>query len=263
MHGELAFSLRTITSFLLVLSRILGVFVFLPLPGKDAGPSMPRVVLAFATSLAVLPYWPSGATQEPTLSLLVMWIGSELALGLTIGLAVGFIAEAFTVGAHILALQAGYAYASVVDPTTQADSDVLQVLAQLIGGMLFFGLRLDHMAIRTFTYSLRSYPPGQFILTRSMATAIVNLSANIFTVGLKLALPTVALLLTTEVALAIVGRLSPQLQLGHSASSIKMLLTLLILVSLLRVIPELYEGFANQVFHFIQAGFWGSSHPSA
>lgn len=256
MHAEIAVPLSAIIGFLLVFSRMVGVFVFLPLPGKDAGPSLPRVVFAFATALAVLPYWQATGKAEPTLSLLVLWISSELALGLTIGLVVGFLTEALTVGAHVIALQAGYAYASVVDPTTQADSDVLQVLAQLVGGLLFFSLRLDHLAIRTFSYSLRSFPPGQFLLTPGLARAVAALSAHIFDVGLKLALPVVAMLMTTEVALALVGRLSPQLQLGSNANSIKMLLTLLILVSVLRIVPQLYEGFANQVFHFLQTEFW-------
>jgi flagellar biosynthetic protein FliR len=258
MHADIAIPFRTITTFLLVLSRILGVFVYLPLPGRDAGPSMARVVLAFATALAVAPFWPSGQLPEPTPALLILWLSSELALGLTIGLAVGFISEALTVGAQILSLQAGYAYASVVDPTTQADSDVLQVLAQLLGGTLFFSLGLDHMAIRTFAYSLRSFPPGEFMLSPSLARAITLLSSNIFVVALKLALPVVAVLLTTEIALAVVGRLSPQLHLGTNATSIKMLLTLLVLVSVMRVVPSLYEGFATQVFQFIRSAFWGA-----
>jgi flagellar biosynthesis protein FliR len=258
MHAEIAIPFQAITSFVLILSRIVGVFVYLPLPGKDAGPSMARIVLAFATALAVAPAWPLSNVPEPTLVLLLLWISSELAFGLTIGLVIGFLAEALTVGSHVLGLQAGYAYASVVDPTTQADSDVLQVLAQLLGGLLFFCLGLDQMAIRTFVYSLRSFPPGQFVLTAGIARAVITLSANIFTVGLKLALPAVALLLTTEVALAVVGRLSTQLQLGANATSIKMLLTLLILVSVLKVAPQLYEGFSSQVLEFIQAAFWGA-----
>jgi flagellar biosynthetic protein FliR len=261
MHADISFRLSTITTFLLVLARTLGVFVFLPLPGKDAGPSMPRVVLAFATALAVYPCWPASNGVEDTPSTLVLWLASELALGLTIGLLVSFLAEALTIGAHVLALQAGYAYASVIDPTTQADSDVLQVLAQLLGGLLFFSLGLDQMAIRTFTYSLRSFPPGQFGLSANLARAVVAISANMFSVALKLALPTVALLLITEVALALVGRLSSQLQIGSHAASIKMLLTLLILVSVLRVIPQLYGGFANQIFEFLRASFWGAVAP--
>jgi flagellar biosynthetic protein FliR len=259
MHAEIAVPLRVIITFLLVLSRILGVFIYLPLPGRDAGPSLPRVTLAFATALAVTPYWPVGQLPEPSPGLLMLWLSTELALGLTIGLAVGFVSEALTVGAQILSLQAGYAYASVVDPTTQADSDVLQVLAQLLGGTLFFSLGLDHMAIRTFTYSLRSFPPGAFLLTPSMARVMTMLSSNIFIVALKLALPVVAVLLTAEIALAVVGRLSAQLHLGTNAASIKMLLTLLVLMTVLRVVPSLYENFAGQVFHFISTAFWGNA----
>jgi flagellar biosynthesis protein FliR len=259
MHANLTFPLSAITTFLLVLSRTLGVFVFLPLPGKEAGPSMPRVVLAFATALAVVPSWPGGSVAEVTPALLVIWMFSELALGLTIGLMVSFLAEALTVGAHVLALQAGYAYASVVDPTTQADSDVLQVLAQLLGGLLFFCFRLDHMAVRTFVYSLQSFPPGQFALTHGLAESVLLIGADMFSVALKLALPAVALLLTTEVALAVVGRLNAHLQLGSHSASVKMLLSLLMLVSLLRVVPRLYEDFAAQVYRFIRIGFWGAS----
>jgi flagellar biosynthetic protein FliR len=259
MHGEITVPLRAIITFLLVLARILGVFVYLPLPGKEAGPSLPRVVLAFATAIAVTPYWPSAEAPEPTPALLLLWLSSELALGLTIGLVVGFLAEALTLGAQILSLQAGYAYASVVDPTTQADSDVLQVLSQLLGGLLFFCFGLDHLALKTFTYSLRTFPPGQFALTQDLARAVIALSSNIFVVALKLALPVVALLLTTEVALAVVGRLSQQLHLGTNAASIKMLLTLLILMSVMRVVPPLYEVFASQVFDFIRSSFWGAA----
>jgi flagellar biosynthetic protein FliR len=259
MHADIAVPLREITTFLLVLSRILGVFVYLPLPGKDVGPSLPRVVLAFATAVAVTPYWPSQNMPEPTPGLLVLWLGSELALGLTIGIVVGLLAEALTVGAQILSLQAGYAYASVIDPSTQADSDVLQVLGQLLGGLLFFCFGLDHLAIRTFTYSLRTFPPGQFALSPNLARAVIALSANIFIVGLKLSLPVIAVLLTIELAMAVVGRLSTQLHLANSATSIKMLLTLLILISVLRVIPSLYEGFASQIFGFIRSEFWGAA----
>jgi flagellar biosynthetic protein FliR len=257
MHADITVPLRTIIGFVLVLSRLLGVFVYLPLPGKDTGPSMARIVLAVAMGLAVVPSWSAASIPDPTPSMLVLWVGSELAFGLTIGLVVGFVSEALTVGAHIIALQAGYAYASVVDPTTQADSDVLQVLAQLLGGLLFFTFGLDHMAIRTFVYSLRSFPPGQFALTPDLVRGVLALSAGIFTVGLKLAMPVVALLLTTELALSLVGRLSTQLHLGASASAIKMLLTLLVLVTLLRVLPQVYEQFAQQLMEFLQAAFWG------
>lgn len=216
---------------------------------------MARVVLAFATSLAVLPQWPAMAQTDLSLGVVVFWLISELGLGLTIGLLVSFLAEALTVGAHILGLQAGYAYASVIDPTTQADSDVLQVLAQLTGGLLFFTTGLDHSAIRAFVQSIHSFPPGQFLLTQDIVLTVTGVGANIFSLGLRLALPVVALLLMTEIALALLAKLSPQLQTGHNTAPIKMLLALLVLVNIFQVIPQLYEGYAAQIVHVLNARF--------
>jgi flagellar biosynthetic protein FliR len=255
MHASLQIPVAAILGFVLVLARIMGVFVFLPLPGKEAGPSLPRVVLAFATSLALLPQWPGLAQTDLTPGLVIFWLISELGLGLTIGLLVGFLAEALIVGAHILGLQAGYAYASVIDPTTQADSDVLQVLAQMTGGLLFFTTGLDHSAIRAFVQSIHSFPPGQFLLTQDLVLSVVSVSANVFSLGLRLAMPVVALLLMTEIALALLAKLSPQLQTGHNSAPIKMLLALLMLVSIFRVIPQLYEGYAAQIVHVLNARF--------
>ena len=258
IHADIAISLKDLTAFLLLLSRISGVFVYIPLPGKDAGPSLPRIVLAFALTLTILPYSRTINFTEPTFGLLLLWITAELALGVTLGLVVSFLTEALTLGAQILSLQAGYAYASVIDPTTQADSDVLQVLSQLLGGLLFFSLHMDHFILKTFVLSLHSIPPGQFALTTNLARAVLALSSNLFVVSLQLALPIVAVLLTVEISLAVVGRLNTQLHLGSEAASIKMMLTLLILVSLFRVVPEVYAGFANHLTDFMETQFWGS-----
>lgn len=259
MHAELNVSAAALTTFLLTLSRTLGVFLFLPFPGKEAGPSLPRVALGFATAIAVFPYWPWQTVAEPEVGTLVLWIVSELALGLTIGLIVSFLAEGLTIGSQALALQAGYAYASVVDPTTQADSDVMQVLAQLLGGLLFFIFRLDHLAVRTFVYSLRTFPPGQFAVSRSLVEGVVAVGSSAFQVALRLALPVIGLLLTTEIALGLVARLSAQLQVVAHASSIKMIITLLILVSLIRIVPDLYKSSATQVYGLLRSDFWSQA----
>lgn len=259
MHAELSFPAAAITTFLLALSRTLGVFLFIPFPGKESGPSMPRILLAFATAISVFPYWSWVSTSEPSIGTLILWLVSELALGLTIGLLVSFLAEGLTIGAHTLALQAGYAYASIVDPTTQADSDVMQVLAQLMGGLLFFSFQIDHLAVRTFIYSLRSFPPGQFAVSHGLLQGMIALSANAFDVALRLALPAVALLLTTEVALAVTGRLSSQLQLVSHATSVKMLITLVILATLIRVAPELYKISATHISEILRSSFWSEA----
>jgi flagellar biosynthesis protein FliR len=135
----------------------------------------------------------------------------------------------------------------VIDPTTQADSDVIQVVARLTGGLLFFAFGLDGQILRALALSLEVHPPGQFVLTRTLVETVVALGANVFALGLRLAFPVLGLLLLTEISLALVGRLSSSLQLGHNAAPLKMLLTLGTLAALLKIVPGLYLGYAEQL----------------
>lgn len=255
MHASLTLSASTLFAFLLVLVRLVGTFSFVPFPGAQAGPATARVVLAVACTIALFPRWPVVNVQSASLGLMVVWLFSEAALGISIGLLVSFIAEALTVGAQMLSLQAGYGYASVVDPNTQADSGILAMIAQITAGLLFFATGLDRRVILAFALSLDRYPPGTFTLSRGLAESVIQVGSNIFSVGLRLAFPVIGLLLMTDVSLALLGRVNAQLQLVQQAFSAKMLLTLVALSAILIVVPSLYEAFAAQVFDAIRDHF--------
>jgi flagellar biosynthetic protein FliR len=241
-------------SFGLVLARVAGVFFFLPLPVRDATPMPVRAMFAGATTIALFPYWPPVDVRLASTGSFAVWLCSEATFGLAAGLLAGFLAETLMLGAQMIGLQAGYGYASVVDPTTQADSDVLQVAARLTGGLLFFGFGLDGQVLRVLAFSLERDPPGHFALTRSFVELVLGLGAQIFSLGLRLAFPVLGLLLLCEIALALVGRLNSSLQLGSLSSPLKMLLTLAALAAVLQIFPTLYRGYAEQLFGALRAG---------
>jgi len=58
MHADLSFPLALPLTFVLVLARLAGAFVFVPMPGREAGPGMARIVFAFASAIALYPRWP-------------------------------------------------------------------------------------------------------------------------------------------------------------------------------------------------------------
>jgi flagellar biosynthetic protein FliR len=150
--------------------------------------------------------------------------------------------------AQILGLQAGYAYAQTIDPSTQADSGILLVLAQLVAGMLFFALGLDREVLRLFAQSLDMVPPGAYVFGPSTAQLMIRLGANLFAIGLRLALPVVALLLLVDVALALLGRLNQQLQLLHLAFPAKMLTALMVLSWIAVLFPRILLQFSGQAW---------------
>ena len=134
MRAELTLPVATLWSFLLVLTRVGGALAFVPLPGIRSGPQPARIVLALGVTAALYPLWPRVAVAQPGPGQLLLWLAAETAFGLSVGVAVAFLTEGLLVACQIIGLQAGYSYAALVDPTTQADSNVLQVLAHLMAG---------------------------------------------------------------------------------------------------------------------------------
>jgi flagellar biosynthetic protein FliR len=253
----LTIPLALVFGFVLVLARVAGTFIFVPLPGLHAGPDIARAVLAFSVTLALFPLWPHVNLSAPYIGGLVVAMMAELTLGLTIGVAVSVLNESFLMAGQIVGLQAGYGYASMVDPSTQADSGLLVVFAQLIAGMLFFAMGLDREIIRAFARSLETFPAGTFALAPAGADQILRLASGMFSVGLRLAMPALALLLLVDVALALLGRLNQQLQLLMLAFPVKMMAAIALLAALAVVFPHVYRGYAQQVMSRVAmvAGF--------
>jgi flagellar biosynthesis protein FliR len=244
MHVEFTFQLATIFGFLLALARVSGVLVFVPIPGFSAGPDASRVVLALALTIALFPVWPTFAaedTQSLLLGRLLGAIGEETVYGVTVGLAIAFLLEGVQLAAQVLGLQAGYSYASTVDPTTQADTTTLQLMAQLLAGTLFFAFGFDRQVLAGLARSLESAHGRVFSLDGHAVQAIVGLGSAIFSTGVRLAIPVLALLVLLDIAFAVLGRLHAQLQLLSLSFSIKMLTALAFLASVLSVYPAIFE----------------------
>ena len=247
MPAELAAGLPTLYGFLLVLARVSGVFAFVPLPGLQSGPPLARIVLSVLVTLVLFPRWPHPEAAQVNAGRMLMWALPELAVGVVIGLGVAFILEAFLTGAQILSLNAGFSFASTIDPTTQAESGVLLVFAQLAGGLVFFALGLDREVIRTLAYSLEAHPAAGWI-TAPAGEALIRMGAGMLSLALRLALPAVALLVLADVALALLGRLNAQLQLLTLAFPIKMMAALVLLAWITVLLPRLMQAYAGEVF---------------
>jgi flagellar biosynthetic protein FliR len=253
MHVEVTFQLTTLYGFLFALARVSGVVAFVPIPGFSAGPDSSRVVLSLALTTALFPAWSGGALSTAASALtagpLLGMILSETFFGATIGLAVSFLLEGIQLAAQVLGLQAGYSYASTVDPTTQADTTTLQLMAQLLGGTLFFAFGFDRQVIAALAASFDAGPNAAlarrgFALgpgVESMVEPIVRLGASVFASGVELAMPVLALLILFDIAFAVLGRLHAQLQLLSLSFALKMLAALVFLATVLAAYPAVFE----------------------
>jgi flagellar biosynthetic protein FliR len=232
---------ESITGFTLVLARVSGLAVFLPWPGARQTPPLARAAFALILTLVLAPVWPR-VPAEPALA---TWLAAEAAIGITIGLAFALVNDCFAVAGQLLGLQAGFSYASSVDPSSQADTTVIPVLTQLLTNLLFFALGLDRQLVALLAASLETCPPGACVAEGSLA-AVTKLAGMALTAGVRLALPLIALMVATDLLLALLGRFCPQFQITSSAFPLKIAMAIFLLAMLMPLMIPAYENLARQ-----------------
>jgi flagellar biosynthetic protein FliR len=114
--------------------------------------------------------------------------------------------------------------------------------------MLFFTMGLDREILRLFALSLEKVPAGTYVFGRAAAEPLIRLGATLFSVGVRLALPVVALLVMVDVALALLGRINAQLQLLSLAFPAKMLTALILLAWISSIFPRILREIAGHAW---------------
>jgi flagellar biosynthetic protein FliR len=235
---------------MVALARVSGFVALVPIPGMSATPGAARIVFALLLTMGLLPVWPkvSGNAQFGDLA---VWVVAEFALGMVMGVAISILLEAFQIGAQAIGLQAGFSYASTIDPSTQADTAVLQTVVQLLVGTLLFGIGLHLQLIRLLAAGLAVPPTAASVSRVFSVDAILHLGSLMFNTGLRLAMPVIGSLLLVDLAFALVAKMHAQLQLLSFSFAIKMLAGLVVCATTLSAYPRLLIAAASRTIEIL------------
>ncbi len=239
MRVEVPLSL--VWGFLAVFARVAGIFAFLPLPGLKTPVDPPRILLAVLIALALFPQWPAMTSESRSAGDIAVLAVREAILGILCGLLVTFVVEVFQLTSQLLAQQAGFSYASTIDPTNDTDSGVLLVLCQLLAGLLSIAAGLDRYVLTIFAKSLDQIPLGTFSASLTHLEAAAGLGTKMFEIGLLLALPSIAIFLVLDILLAVLSRLEQQVQLTTILFPVKTASAIFVATIAIRSFPAAFE----------------------
>jgi len=193
--------------FALVLGRVSGVVLTAPFLGAEVIPVRARVALTVAISFALtlaLPY--AAAPSAPIVAL-----ASELLLGAAAGLVVRIAVGALELAGELTGLQMGLGFGHTLDPLLESQGSVVSQAFSLAAGALFFATNGHLQVVRALADSLKAVPAGTVTFDPSWATTLVDAAATMFVTGLRIAAPLAFVLLTSQLAFAMLGRIMPQL----------------------------------------------------
>ena len=203
---------REVVAFALVLSRVAGIFTAMPVFG---GRRLPIQLKAITVLMVTLVCFPSLNIQAPAIPLEIFTLGllllREMAIGLMIALITQIIFAAIEFGGQIVGMQMGFSISQILDPTMGNQAQIMAVLQTLLATLLFFSLNIHHIFIHAIVDSFSVIPIGSWHISGEIITFLIARTLDVFTIGVRLAAPVMVSLLLTSVALGIMARAFPQM----------------------------------------------------
>lgn len=200
-----------IAAFIFPLSRILAFIAAAPLWSNAGIPRRTRLILALAITVAIAPGLPA-MPGVPAGSLSGLWIMfQQMLIGIGMGFAARIVFAAFDLAGEFIGFQMGLSFATFYDPLNASQTPVIAELISLVTLLLFLSMNGHLLYLATLAQSFSAIPVGPTPLAATSWLNLVELAAKIFSAGLLLALPIVVALLITNLALAVLTRAAPQL----------------------------------------------------
>lgn len=137
---------------------------------------------------------------------------SEFVLGVAIGLVPRLIVAAVEIAGEQIAPMMGMGVAQIFDPMAQASQNVVTALLRNLALVLAVLVGLHRVVIGAVIGSFRVVPAGSIGAIRNLTEMVLVMTNDAVSTGVKLAIPLIAVLLVTQVALAFVSRAAPAMQ---------------------------------------------------
>ena len=232
--------------FLLMLTRCSGIFMIAPFFGSLNIPVTIRAAAAFAFTLVLFPVVDGLGTVAAPPSVWA-FAGSVLA-ELFIGWLIGFIAyvcfSAIHMAGKVMDMQVGFAVVNVMDPTSGQQIPLIGSLLYNLGIIVFLVTNGHHVIITALVESFRMVPLAAMQPNLSLTMLLVDFTNGIFVTGMKIAMPVTFAILLVNVALGILARTMPQMNIFV----VGIPLQLMVGVSILAMLLPFYVMFLGGMF---------------
>jgi flagellar biosynthetic protein FliR len=193
------------------LTRILGLLAAAPLFGNTSVPVSIKVSLGVLLAMIMAPAIPALPATDP-----MSWTGllillQELLIGLAMGFAMRLVFAAIEFAGEVGSSTMGFSFASFFDPNTHGRSSAISQFLALVATMAFLAVNAHLALLQALAESFVTLPISGTPLSLGAPLELVRWGGRIFSAGLQLAMPIVAALLITNIALGVLTRAAPQL----------------------------------------------------
>ncbi|MBD3182025.1 flagellar biosynthetic protein FliR, partial [Candidatus Poribacteria bacterium] len=207
-----------LVTFLLVFFRTGAVLLTAPLFSRKNIPVPIRILIPFMLSVILTISMRDLIGQNNVLIILnqgtaglAVAVFGELLLGISIGFTAQMTFMALYVAGRLVGQEIGFGMARILDPSTQENTELIGQYNTIIAILIFLVIRGHHYIIRAIAWSFSTIQLGQQWINGNFIGHLNNVFAGIFSTGLRIALPVMGTLFLAKIAMGIIARTMPQM----------------------------------------------------
>ncbi|MGD9110109.1 MAG: flagellar biosynthetic protein FliR [Phycisphaerales bacterium] len=198
-------------AFMMVLTRISAFVLVAPVLGYQAIPVRVKAATVLLLSIFFTTIIPAQISAQISLVEIVLLLCAEATYGLALGLIAALVFAGVRVAGRIAERQMGMALAEVIDPLTGERAQPLSMLLEMLFIIMFLSANGHHLILLIISRSYQAAPAGTIPSIQTLTAGTIVAGSTMFTAGLRLAAPMLAAFLLLMVALGVMARVAPEM----------------------------------------------------
>ena len=239
-------TLASLAALVLLLVRPGMLVMGTPLLGAVQAPVLMRIGLTILLAIVLAPF--VSLPADLSTGGIAIVVLRELSIGLALALAIRVLITAGEFAGHFAGYQIGLSLGSLIDPQTGVRNNVLAVLYAHVVTIVCLATNTHHALLRALADSYRALPVGFGGLNSALATSVAESLGLVFILGVRSAAPVVVVLLLVELALGLIARVAPSLNVMISGAPVRVVLGLLVVALSVQALPSLISRFVPLTF---------------
>ena len=220
--------------FLLILLRVSALLMVAPIFGHRLYMARAKIGLAFMISLTIFPLMADVELQVPTgffpYAFIMM---QEVVMGIVLGFSVLLLFIGIQFAGQLAGLQMGYGIVNVIDPQSHSQVSIIGQFLNVLAILVVLSIDGHHMILRGLISSFDAVPLGGVELKVPIIEKIMMLSSQVFIIAVKISAPVLISLFLISVALGVLARTVPQMNVFIVGFPVQMAVGLTVLVAIL------------------------------
>lgn len=200
-----------LTAFLFPLARIMGMLASAPVFNNAAQPRRIRLMIGLVITVALVPVLPPMPAVPPGSWLGFAVLAQQILIGVLLGFTLRIAFAAIDVAGELIGMQMSLSFAVFYDPQNAGQTPVLSEFLGLLTTLIFLALNGHLLVLSVLAESFKLLPVTTAPLAAGGFASFLAWSSTLFSAGLLLALPLITALLIANLAMGVLARVAPQL----------------------------------------------------